>query len=417
MRWIDTVHIQGDGLRSSAGGTILIDPQDIIWEGSGDDVFTDGADYALVATNSISLVDVVISSRQVAGSGRNAHLTEMSTGDSGNITLQAPDIELTNSRILSFATGTYNAGNVTLSANYSVILTNTQIDASAVTGTAGNTAGDVVIEAINKSSTVLDDFLPVAVKDSRIKIDSQSVIRGNDIVIEALTTAGVRNEFLEDAFDFVEHSVHDYISDLDGDLTDVLDEFLGLDVTFGVMQGFDDVADQFAGSSGADFLLGDAIPFDVYDVDSSVQIDGILQADGDINISSSAVVESTVRTLAISGFYASVSVTSADSTISIGGKAVLEAGRDITIESIVESGVEHEKFHDLFGDEDPFAVWPLDLSVGVGVMTGNNRIDIGEDVRLTAENGRIDILANTERSASISVSGGRSSSAAALWHW
>ncbi len=153
---VDTVDIVGNGLRSSSGGTILVDPKTINWTGSGNDVFMNGANLNLVADDSISLNDVYLSTRKIAGTDREANLTGDSTGDSGGIILSALVIELTNTKILSFATGDHNAGGVgffayntegaQVGAYPGMTWTGTTIDSHTERGRAG----DVVIGAISR---------------------------------------------------------------------------------------------------------------------------------------------------------------------------------------------------------------------------------------------------------------------------
>ncbi|MCW5623517.1 MAG: leukotoxin LktA family filamentous adhesin, partial [Burkholderiales bacterium] len=114
----NTVHLQGGGLAAAAAGgkagTIVIDPTEILWTGSGQDVFSDGADYLLWATDRIVLDDVVLSTRQVAGTGRDAHRDGASIGASGKLYLWAGErVELRNgTQLLSHATDGFAAGEI-----------------------------------------------------------------------------------------------------------------------------------------------------------------------------------------------------------------------------------------------------------------------------------------------------------------
>nr|MCU0868776.1 leukotoxin LktA family filamentous adhesin [Burkholderiales bacterium] len=121
-----SVHVDGgNGLRASAGsvsgraGSIAIDPAEIVWTGSGQDVFTDGATLLLWAEQRIVLDNVTLSTRRVGGgTDRATHLSGASTGDSGHLYLWARDaITLQNgSRVLAHATGTFAAGDVRIGA-------------------------------------------------------------------------------------------------------------------------------------------------------------------------------------------------------------------------------------------------------------------------------------------------------------
>ena len=137
----DTVTIQGGRLEAGAtrglGGSILIDPATVNWSGSASDIFTSGgvgvtrdgatvtgASITVEATQSITLDNVYLSSRQVNFAGgltndqkRAAILGELSTGNSGDISLTAPEITLRNGTyLLANADNGYTGGKVTLSA-------------------------------------------------------------------------------------------------------------------------------------------------------------------------------------------------------------------------------------------------------------------------------------------------------------
>jgi len=116
-----TVHLQGGGFDASSAngdaGSILIDPEEVVQDGPGFDMFSNGADITIEADQRISLNNVVLSSRQVAGSGRSAHQNNASTGASGDIALRAPTIELTGgSMLLAHGNTASQAGKVTVEA-------------------------------------------------------------------------------------------------------------------------------------------------------------------------------------------------------------------------------------------------------------------------------------------------------------
>ncbi|MDO9281267.1 MAG: leukotoxin LktA family filamentous adhesin [Methylotenera sp.] len=123
----DTVNIIGGqlsaGAKNGQAGTVLIDPTDVNWTGSGSDSFTnDGTNYEIEATNSIVLSDVVISTRKVDAADNNrANIdTALSIGNSGSITLKAPNITLNSgTKLLANATGAFTAGDITLTAEKS----------------------------------------------------------------------------------------------------------------------------------------------------------------------------------------------------------------------------------------------------------------------------------------------------------
>jgi hypothetical protein len=121
--------LRADGTGGGAAGSVLIDPATIevssnLLRGtsgyaSGGGVNVSGADITLLADERIVVnKDVMISSRSVDNSSTtDAHKTGNSTGNSGNITLKAPNIVLkSGSSLDAHATGTYTAGDVTLLA-------------------------------------------------------------------------------------------------------------------------------------------------------------------------------------------------------------------------------------------------------------------------------------------------------------
>ena len=381
----DTVKVEGNGLRSSYGGTILIDPSEIVWTGSGSDVFQKGVEYKLEADNLISLTDVYISTRNVNDTGltgaakRNAHLSGASTGNSGNIILSAPIIELTNSYLLTHATGTYEAGNISLLAGNSVTLTNTLLDASAVTPKKDK--GNVTISATDNE--LGHKFDVATARTNSIVIDKDSTIKGNDIKIEVITTAGTR---LDDKSN--DEELEDY-----GGFADTVMEIL---------------------EGALDFIAGKIVvpvaSFKGLDVSSKITIDGTLIAENTIDIISKAVVESSIQGIGVAGIFINVSVTLAESLITIGETArITSKNDDINIESVVKNAVEQDMLVMV-----PVNANPLDFSVGVGVLTGNNAINIVKGAQLTAEKGNIDITAATTRSANMSVTGGRNNSVVGL---
>ncbi|MDP3871258.1 MAG: leukotoxin LktA family filamentous adhesin [Methyloversatilis sp.] len=118
-----TVSISGGALRAGAGaggqaGHILIDPEELLWTGSGFDMYSQGALLELRADDRIVLDDVFLSSRKVDGAASRAnHLGGDSTGASGKISLVSKQIELKNgTQLLANADNGFAAGDVELLA-------------------------------------------------------------------------------------------------------------------------------------------------------------------------------------------------------------------------------------------------------------------------------------------------------------
>ncbi|NTV29752.1 MAG: leukotoxin LktA family filamentous adhesin, partial [Candidatus Omnitrophica bacterium] len=182
----DTLHLAGGHMTASAvhgsDGAILLDPENLDVEADvlrGDnDVFTgvksgitwDAGKLTLLADQKITIEDdVVVSSRSVSqGPGqslRDAHIDNVSTGDSGDIELKAPEIELKDgSMVLAHveAGSNYTAGDVKLTA-YDVVgfatpllhVKNTL--ASIKLNNALIKGKDVTISATAESSKIFDD--------------------------------------------------------------------------------------------------------------------------------------------------------------------------------------------------------------------------------------------------------------------
>ncbi|MBP6194337.1 MAG: leukotoxin LktA family filamentous adhesin, partial [Methyloversatilis sp.] len=175
----DTVSISGAAFRASAGeggtaGHILIDPDKLLWTGSGFDMYSSGALLELKAEKEIILDNVFLSSRKVDGGATRAnHQTAASTGASGEIRLVSKKIELKNG---------------------------TQVLANADSGFA---AGKVSILATDNQST------PVfgSVEDSIASISvSNAVIRGGDVQIKAEANdkwVWTGNEYGDTVLDFL----------------------------------------------------------------------------------------------------------------------------------------------------------------------------------------------------------------------
>ncbi|MFZ5505885.1 MAG: leukotoxin LktA family filamentous adhesin [Pseudomonadota bacterium] len=135
----DTVELAGgqfyaDGRGGGQGGSILIDPEDILISahllrgasgytgvpaGPDNGVTISGADLTLLANRKITVNEnITVSSRRVSGTDAASHLNGDSIEASGDITFQAREIELkSGSKVLAHSTGTHAAGDVSLLAS------------------------------------------------------------------------------------------------------------------------------------------------------------------------------------------------------------------------------------------------------------------------------------------------------------
>ncbi|WBY02171.1 leukotoxin LktA family filamentous adhesin [Ramlibacter tataouinensis] len=204
--------------QDGANGSVLIDPTTITASTSGR--ITDGANISFVATDQIILdTGVVISSRDVAA-GTTDYEAAASEGHSGTITLKAPEIVLkSGSKLLSHATGAFNAGDITLDARGNEIFGHAitiedgvKVLATAANGKGGNillqsaaitagaaslhahatgtgTGGNVDIEA---ARTPIVNAMGYREGSASVSLTGTSV-RGKDVNVSATTT--ITNEW------------------------------------------------------------------------------------------------------------------------------------------------------------------------------------------------------------------------------
>ena len=104
-------------------GSIFIDP--ITVDGSvqfSNDIYTNGADFTISGNNKIEIEGTVISTRQIAGNNNlNSHLNEGSIGNSGNLTITAPDITVDkDATLITFADQGFTCGDIKITADGNV---------------------------------------------------------------------------------------------------------------------------------------------------------------------------------------------------------------------------------------------------------------------------------------------------------
>ncbi len=137
------------GAVNGAPGHILLDPTNDLVVDSNEN--TGGADITYSADNLITVnPSVTISSRQI-GTGTDA-LNSPSTGNSGNISFEAPQITVSDgASILAHATGGFTPGNITMTATQSasdpVVLPSIRANAQISIGNATISGGNISITA------------------------------------------------------------------------------------------------------------------------------------------------------------------------------------------------------------------------------------------------------------------------------
>jgi hypothetical protein len=137
--------------RNGKAGLLFIDPTDIvIGTGGSANMITNGTDVSLLATNSITIRgDGLIDTRNFNRQAGALSATNASLGNSGNITLEAPKIEVAGQLLAGVSAGSaFSAGNVTLRASQSQTLLSGAATAEAGIKVFGTITGrDVVMTA------------------------------------------------------------------------------------------------------------------------------------------------------------------------------------------------------------------------------------------------------------------------------
>lgn len=111
--------------RNGTAGRLLIDPASIyIGSGGSSNIIVNGTDVTLEATNSITVAgDGIIDTRNFNRQAGALSATNVSLGNSGNITLTAPSIAIRGKLLTDVSAGSaYSAGDVTLTASQSQTL-------------------------------------------------------------------------------------------------------------------------------------------------------------------------------------------------------------------------------------------------------------------------------------------------------
>jgi hypothetical protein len=139
--------------RSGKAGLLYIDPTDIvIGTGGSANMITNGTNVSLEATNSITILgDGIIDTRNFnrGANGGVLSAANPTLGNSGNITLTAPNIEVRGKLLAGVSSGSgYAAGDVTLDATTSQTLIGGRASASSTIDIYGTITGrDVLLKA------------------------------------------------------------------------------------------------------------------------------------------------------------------------------------------------------------------------------------------------------------------------------
>ncbi len=176
-----TVRLEGGALKANATdgarGSVLIDPNDI--EVVSANTYTDGADFTLIANESIAVGrDITISTRDLADPVRDDHMTAASQGDSGDLTLRAKHVELRQgSRLLAHGDNGHSGGDVKVEGReLDVVGTFREADASVKVTDATVTGKDILIRARAETSGVnelLENAPGTTLADAQAWLDNE----------------------------------------------------------------------------------------------------------------------------------------------------------------------------------------------------------------------------------------------------
>jgi filamentous hemagglutinin family protein len=137
--------------RNGKAGLLYIDPTDIvIGTGGSANMITNGTNVSLEATNKITILgDGIIDTRQFNRNNGALSALNPTTGNSGSITLTAPNIEVRGKLLAGVSSGSsYTAGDVTLDATTSQTLIGGRASASSTIDIYGTITGrDVLLKA------------------------------------------------------------------------------------------------------------------------------------------------------------------------------------------------------------------------------------------------------------------------------
>ena len=191
-----TLTINGGNLSAAAvngaPGHILLDPTDLVINTSEN---SGGADITLSADNSITVgcaaagcnqgsSVVTVSSQNLDGSGN-------SKGNSGNISLTAPQISLLdNSQLIAAANNGNTAGNINLTATASSGVLSSNANASITVGKATLNGGDISLTAsATGNGAITSANAGITIGDSA----GAATLIGHDITLSATATAKADN--------------------------------------------------------------------------------------------------------------------------------------------------------------------------------------------------------------------------------
>ena len=192
-------------------GVVLIDPDEIDITANQ---YTDGGDFIQQADEKIEVGEnVVISSRKVSSGAGADQEDAASVGDSGDISLTAPQLILkSGAKLLSFAdsgfksgsislTASDNAGNLGRTASAEITLNNAVLRGGEISLTATAESNDEFSDGdpiVNQVLDFLSDFpvspagVSISEAEAAIKIEGNSLIEGSKINLTSTATTSAK---------------------------------------------------------------------------------------------------------------------------------------------------------------------------------------------------------------------------------
>ncbi|RLB76015.1 MAG: hypothetical protein DRH15_13200, partial [Deltaproteobacteria bacterium] len=346
---------------NGSAGRLLIDPDELIVSSS---IYSDGADTTLQADEKITVYSrKTISTRNVGdGAGpRLDHLTASSVGDSGNLTMDAPEIEIRHGvKLLTFADNGYAGGDITIEAEDTAGLRDTTAKI-----TLGDNQGGVILKGEDISIRAIADTSSFFGDAEAEEDDRNGVERTIDTLSGVRTFAGWSTAGA-DAEVFI----------LSG--TDIEAENLNLEAR----------AKAYAEVKCFSTALGVAYGFSKPTAKVIIEGSSDIKADGDIVVHSLA--DSKVDVTAYTVSLGTELGTQADVTVAI-GESDIEATSKVDPEVKIETGgaltvkAEAKRYQSVSASGGAYQ----DGTVGVGVAISKSESDVvasvGGEVNATGD--------------------------------
>jgi len=364
------------GAPHGSGGDILLDPPSFTLANGaaspsapGTLTFV-GKSLTLAATDFIELDNFTISTRTVNGSGA-------STADSGAISFAAERIEILNSRLHTFADGSFKAGNITLVATGGDV----KIEDSELFAHAANAAngGDILVRS-TESDGLPDPF--VAAADATVEVLG-SQLKGRNVQLLANVDAGY-------LFD------HENAATVVGEDDDAWDSDVFLEDFVGFFTDVRPFVGVVIADSDATVNLGRSL------AGKQTKID----AGGILDIGAEAAAAATVDSYGIAAAIGYVRST-ADATVDIADATELTAGGPITIGAYIDNTLDVSATV-VDPSEKAKGKVPVDIAVAYTTATGTATTTVGSQAKITGTgtDGKVTVESRSAKDLSTEVGAG-----------